>query len=142
MSEGYRGGSTSHVWSIRFQAMEAALAAPAFVVMKIRPALVPAQTTFRSDGAGVFIEMRPPERSSPQGYGAGQGTVQGSPGVAAGGHAAAGPRVSRPRWPGSPIAFQSSHTSIAGSYVPFSSMSPSPIPRVQCSFPARGGEAG
>src|SRR4029453_3322685 len=73
MSEGYRGGATSDVWSIRFQTMEAALPAPAFVVMKIRPARVPAQTTFRSDGAGVFIERRPPERSSPQGDGAAVG---------------------------------------------------------------------
>src|SRR6266511_2204525 len=115
MSVGYCGGSTLELVSIRVQTMVAGSAAPAFVVTKIRPALVAAQTTFRSDGTGSIAEMRPPERSSPHGYGAGHGTVQAAVGVAAGGQSAAGPYVRRPRWPGSPIAFQSSQTSIGRS---------------------------
>src|SRR5215216_7666604 len=96
MSDGYRGGSTSDVVSILLQTIEAASAAPAFVVMKMRPPLVPAHTTLASDDAGASIEMWPPERSSPHGYGAGQLTVHGAVGVAAGGHSAAGPYVRRP----------------------------------------------
>src|SRR5437762_3461800 len=114
MSVGYRGGSTLELVSIRCHAIADASAAPAFVVMKIRPKLVAAQTTLRSDAAGPIVEMRPPERSVPHGYGAGHGTVHGLFGLPAGGHSASGPYVSRPRWPGSPIAFQSSQTSIAG----------------------------
>src|ERR687898_372612 len=116
MSVGYRGGSTDEVWSILRQTIEAGFAAAAFVVTKMRPALVAAHTTLVSDGDGVLIETCPPERSSPHGYGPGHATVQrafgGLPGA---GHSAAGPYVSRPGWPGSPIAFQSSQTSIAGS---------------------------
>src|SRR5215211_689759 len=115
MSVGYRCGSTLELVSIRFQTIAAGSAAPAFVVTKMRPALVAAQTTLRSDGAGSFIEMCPPERSSPHGYGAGHATVHAAVGVPAGGHAARGPYVSRPRCPGSPIAFQSSQTSIGRS---------------------------
>src|SRR6266511_5382435 len=115
MSVGYRAGSTVELVSIRCQAIVAGSAAPAFVVTKIRPALVAAQTTLRSDEAGSTAEIRPPERSSPHGYGAGHATVHGSVGVAAGGQNAAGPYVSRPRWPASPIAFQSSQTSIGRS---------------------------
>src|ERR671922_1557467 len=103
MSDGYRGGSAAEVVSIRCQTMDAAFAAPAFVVMKIRPPLVPAQTTFALDGAGSFIEMWPPERSVPHGYGAGQETVHGAFGVGAGGHAAARAEVSRPGGAGSPL---------------------------------------
>ena len=84
MSVGYRGGSTSELVSILFHAIVAGSAAPAFVVMKIRPKLVAAHTTLLSDAANPIVEMRPPERSSPQGYGAGHATVHGSPGVAAG----------------------------------------------------------
>ena len=91
MSVGYRGGSTVDVWSIRRQTIEAGLAAAAFVVTKMRPALVAAQTTFVSDDDGVLMETCPPERSSPHGYGAGQATVHAPPGFAAGGQAAAGP---------------------------------------------------
>src|SRR2546423_1292582 len=115
MSVGYRCGSTSELVSIRCQTIAVGSAAPAFVVTKILPKLVAAQTTFGLEEDGSIAEMRPPERSSPHGYGAGHGTVQGAVGVAAGGQAAPGPYVRRPRWPGSPIAFQSSQTSIAGS---------------------------
>src|SRR5689334_1435845 len=114
MSVGYRGGSTDDVVSIRCHAIVEASAAPAFVVTKIRPKLVAAQTTFLSDGARPSVEIRPPERSSPHGYGAGHETVHAAFGVAAGGQSAAGPYVSRPRWPGSPIALKSSQTSTAG----------------------------
>src|SRR5215207_8775264 len=114
MSVGYRCGSTAELVSIRCQTIVVGSAAPAFVVTKMRPALVAAQTTFAFDGAGSLTEMCPPERSSPHGYGAGHATVQAAVGVAAGGHRAAGPYVSRPRCAGSPIAFQSSQTSIAG----------------------------
>src|ERR671922_1580505 len=103
MSDGYRGGSAAEVVSIRCQTMDAAFAAPAFVVMKMRPPLVPAQTTFALDGAGSFIEMWPPERSSPHGYGAGQETVHGAFGMPAGGHPAAGPEVRPARGAGVPI---------------------------------------
>src|ERR671923_2982675 len=105
MSDGYRGGSASDVASIRCQTMDAGFAAPAFVVMKIRPPLVPAHTTFALDGAGSFIEMWEPERSVPHGYGAGQETVHTwfGLGFAGSGQSAAGPWVSRPPWPGSPI---------------------------------------
>src|SRR5215211_2382209 len=113
MSEGYRGGSTSEVWSIRFQTIEAGLAAIAFVVMKIRPPLVAAQTTLLSDGDGASIETWPPERSSPNGNGPVHGVFQGPPGVD--GQRASGPSVSRPALPGSPMAFQSSQTSIGRS---------------------------
>src|SRR5215207_9286106 len=114
MSDGYRGGSTAEVWSILRHTIVAGFAAAAFVVTKTRPALVAAQTTFVSDAEGVLIETWPPERSSPHGYGPGHATVQPAAGFAAGGQKAAGPYVSRPAWPGSPIAFQSSQTSIAG----------------------------
>src|SRR2546423_13898322 len=114
MSVGYRAGSTVELVSILCQTIVDGSAACAFVVTKIRPKLVAAQTTFGSDD-GSIAEMRPPDRSSPHGYGAGHGTVQAAVGVAAGGQAAPGPYVRRPRWPGSPIAFQSSPTSIAGS---------------------------
>src|SRR5215204_2184474 len=134
MSDGYRGGSTSDVVSILRQTIEAGSDARAFVVMKMRPPLVPAQTTFGLDGDGASIEMWPPERSSPHGYGAGQATVHAAVGVPAGGQNANGPYVSRPRCAGSPIAFQSSQTSTDGTYPPISSMSPSPIQRLQCSF--------
>src|SRR5215208_4833055 len=142
MSVGYRGGSTFELVSIRCHAIVAGLAAPAFVVMKIRPPLVPAQTTLASDAAGSLTETRPPERSSPHGYGAGHGTVHASAGVAAGGHSAVGPYVSRPRWPGSPMAFQSSQTSIGRSYVPFSLMSWLPVQLLQCCFTFAYGNAG
>src|SRR5215211_7255984 len=112
MSVGYRGGSTDELVSIRFQAIVAGSAAPAFLVMKMRPKLVAAQTTFLSDAARPKVEMRPPERSSPHGYGGGQGAVQAEfAGLPAARHSAAGPYVSRPWLPGSPIAFQSSQTS-------------------------------
>src|SRR5215213_5405813 len=142
MSDGYRGGSSEDVVSILLQTIEAASAAPAFVVMKMRPPLVPAQTTLLSEGAGASIAMCPPDRSSPHGYGGGQATVQGAVGVAAGGQKASGPYVRRPRWPGSPIAFQSSQTSIGRSYVPFSLMSPSPFQVLQCCFTLAYGKAG
>src|SRR5215213_2718688 len=142
MSDGYRGGSSEDVVSILLQTIEAASAAPAFVVMKMRPPLVPAQTTLLSEGAGASIAMCPPDRSSPHGYGGGQATVQGAVGVAAGGQKASGPYVRRPRWPGSPIGFQSSQTSIGRSYVPFSLMSPSPIQRLQCCFTFAYGKVG
>src|SRR5437870_8741593 len=116
MSLGYRGGSTAEPVSIRFHTIVAGSAAPAFVVTKMRPKLVPAQTTLLSDAASPNVEMRPPERSSPHGYGAGHETVHGELGEPAGGQSAFGPYVSRPRWPGSPIAFQSSQPSTAGRY--------------------------
>src|SRR5215212_10450749 len=134
MSDGYRGGSTSDVWSILFHTIVDASAAPAFVVMKMRPALVPAQTTFASDDDGVSIAMWPPERSSPHGNGPVQATVHAAAGLPAGGQAASGPMVSRPGWSGLPIAFQSSQTSIGRSYTPFSLMSPLPVQRLQCCF--------
>src|SRR3954453_17678858 len=108
MSVGYRAGSTSDVVSTRCQAIVDGSATPAFVVTKIRPKLVAAHTTLRSVGDNPMAEMRPPERSVPHGDGAGHAPVPAAVGVAAGGHAAAGPYVSRPRWPASPIAFQSS----------------------------------
>src|SRR5262245_31511754 len=113
MSVGYRGGSTVEVESTRFHTMVAGSAAPAFVETKIRPKLVAVQTTLRSDFARPIEEIRPPERSLPHGYGAGHDTVQAAVGAPAGGQSASGPYVSRPRWPGSPIAFQSSQTSTA-----------------------------
>src|SRR4029453_17889555 len=142
MSAGYGGGSTDELVSIRFHAIVVGSAAPAFVAMKIRPKLVAAHTTLLSDAAKPIVEMRPPERSVPQGYGAGHGVFQALFGRPAGGQSASGPYVSRPRWPGSPIAFQSSQTSIAGWYVPFSSMSPSPIQVLQCCFTLAYGNAG
>src|SRR5262249_24785056 len=114
MSVGYRGGSTDQVVSIRCHAIVDASAAPAFVVTKIRPKLVPVQTSSLSDGARPRVEIRPPERSSPHGYGAGHGTVHAAFGVAAGGQSAAGPYVSRPGGPASPPGFQSSQTSTGG----------------------------
>src|SRR3954471_12183926 len=111
MSVTYRPGSALELVSIRCQTMSAGFGASAFVVTKTRPALVAAQTTLPSDRAASSVEMCPPERSSPHGYGAGHATVQAAVGVAAGGHNANGPYVRRPRCPGSPIAFQSSHTS-------------------------------
>ena len=57
MSVGYRGGSTDDVWSILRQTIEAGLAAAAFVVTKMRPPLVAAQTTLVSEGEGVLIEL-------------------------------------------------------------------------------------
>src|SRR3954451_7441678 len=134
MSVGYRAGSTVDVVSTRCQTIVDGSAAPAFVVTKIRPKLVAAQTTLRSVGDRPMAEMRPPDRSSPHGNGAVQATIQAAAGVAAGGHAAAGPYVRRPRWPASPIAFQSSQTSTLRTYVPSSSMSPSPVQLLQCSF--------
>src|SRR5215471_17135410 len=97
MSVGYRGGSTSEVWSIRFHAIVDALAASAFVVTKIRPKLVAAHTTLRLFGDSPIAEMRPPERSSPHGNGAGHATVHVALGFAAGGQSAFGPYVRRPR---------------------------------------------
>src|SRR5215203_6170625 len=144
MSDGYLGGSTLDDVSILLHAMEAGFAAPAFVVMKMRPPLVPAHTTFGFDADTSSIETWPPERSSPHGYGGGQGTVQtwfGS-GLLGFGHRAAGPLVSRPAWPGSPIGFQSSQTSTDGTYVPFSSMSPSPFQVLQCCLTFAYGKAG
>src|SRR3954470_16981852 len=134
MSVGYRAGSTSDVVSTRCQTIVVGSAAPAFVATKIRPKLVAAQTTLRSVGDRPMAEMRPPERSSPHGNGAVHATVHAPAGFAAVGHSAAGPYVRRPRCAGSPIAFQSSHTSIGRSYVPFSLMSPSPTHTLQCSF--------
>src|SRR3712207_6831307 len=137
MSVGYRPGSFVAVESSRRQMMVAGSAAAAFVVTKMRPALVAAQTTFLSDGAWVFIETWPPERSSPNGpppAGMVHAVVHAPFGAVAVGHSAAGPNVSRPAWPGSPIAFQSSQRSTAGTYVPSSLMSPSPSQYAQCSF--------
>src|SRR5215208_7490086 len=114
MSVTYRSGSTTALVSIRCQTICDGSAASAFVVTNTRPVLVAVQTTLPSDRAASIAEIWPPERSSPHGYGAGHDTVQAAVGVAVGGHAAAGPYVRRPRCCGSPIAFQSSHTSIAG----------------------------
>ena len=72
MSVGYRGGSIDELGSIRVHAIVDGLAAAAFVVTKMRPPLVAAQTTFWSEGAGSFAEMWPPERSVPHGYGPGR----------------------------------------------------------------------
>src|SRR4051812_25819796 len=99
MSVGYRAGSTADVVSTRCQAIADGSAAPAFVVTKIRPKLVAAQTTLGSVGDRPMAEMRPPERSSPQGNGAVHANVHAAAGFAAGGHAAAGPYVRRPGWP-------------------------------------------
>src|SRR5262249_57429917 len=112
MSVGYRGGSALEVVSIRCHAIVDGSAAPALVVMKMRPKLVAAQTTFRSDAAGPIVETRPPERSSPHGYGAGQGTVQAAVGVPAGGHSPVRPHVGRAggaRWPTGFPASQAAH---------------------------------
>src|SRR5215211_2587418 len=114
MSVTYRSGSTLEPVSIRCQTIWAGSGASAFVVTKTRPVLVAAQTTLPSDRAGSSAEICPPERSPPHGYGAGHATVHAAVGVAAGGQRAAGPYVRRPRCCGSPIAFQSSQTSIAG----------------------------
>src|SRR3954454_16553360 len=114
MSVGYRAGSTADVVSTRCQTIVDGSAAPAFVVTKIRPKLVAAQTTLRTVGDRPMAEMRPPDRSSPHGHGPVPAPVQPAAGVAAGGHAAAGPYVRRPTWPALPIAFQSSQTSTFG----------------------------
>src|SRR3954451_345547 len=104
MSVGYRAGSTADVVSARCQTIVDGSAAPAFVVTKIRPKLVAAQTTLRSVGGRPMGEMRRPDRSPPHGNGAVQPTVRAAAGVAAGGPAAAGIHVRRPTWPAFPIA--------------------------------------
>src|SRR5215213_9325993 len=110
MSVTYRLGSTFELVSIRCHAIWLASGVRAFVVTNTRPVLVAVQTTLPSDRAASIAEIWPPERSSPHGYGAGHDTVHAAVGVAAGGQSASGPYVSRPRCPGSPIAFQSSQT--------------------------------
>src|SRR5262245_66103797 len=97
MSVGYRGGSADEVVSLRCHAIVDASAASAFVVTKIRPKLVAVQTVALSEADRPSVEIRPPERSSPHGYGAGHETVHAAAGLVAGGQSAVGPYVSRPR---------------------------------------------
>src|SRR5918992_560869 len=142
MSDGYRGGSASEDVSIRRHSIVDGSDASAFVVMKMRPPLVPAHTTLRSDGAGAFMDTWPPERSSPHGNGPVHATVQALPGMPAGGQSACGPKVRRPGCSGLPIAFQSSQTSIAGSRVPFPFKSRLPVQWLHRSFTVAYGKLG
>src|SRR4029453_15948903 len=57
MSDGYRGGSAVELVSTRCHAMVAAFAASALFVTKMRPPLVPAQTTALLEAAVASIEM-------------------------------------------------------------------------------------